>query len=376
MPLLDFWMQSARHRQYDSVVFEPAGCPSSDYNLWRGFAVKPAPGDCSLFLAHVEDVICSGDAALYQYVINWCAYLVQHPGDLPGTALVLRSGQGTGKGFFAQALGALLGGHFLQMSNAKHLLGNFNAHTKNKLLYFLDEAFWAGDKAAEGTLKALITEPTRMVEPKGKDAFAVSNHAHVIIASNSTWVVPAGLDERRFVVIDVSEVHKQDTGYFSALNTELKNGGFAALLHHLLSLDISDFNPRQFPKTAALLETKLLSMSPVQRFWYECLWSGDNGGAGGCWSREVSCSTLHNKYLEFGHSHGDRRRAAQTELGRALKKMVPGLTTIRRREARAQSNHWIFPELEACRGAFCEIFGQIIDWEMQAAGLKSKRGQK
>lgn len=376
MPLFDFWMQSPRRRQFDRVVFEPSGCPPSDYNLWRGFAIKPVPGDCHLFLAHVEKTICSGDPELYRYVLSWCAHMVQRPDELPGTALVLRSGQGTGKGFFVQALGALLGSHYIQMSSAKQLLGNFNAHTKDKLLYFLDEALWAGDKAAEGTLKALITEPTRMVEPKGKDAFLVSNHAHVVIASNNLWVVPAGMDDRRFVITDVCEEHKQDTAYFSALRAELDNGGLSALLHYLLNYDISDFNPRKFPKTPALLETKLLSLPPVQRFWYECLWCGDNGGPGGGWSTEVSCANLHGKYLEFGHSHGDRRRAAQTELGRALKKMVPGLSTIRRRGAGMQSNHWIFPDLVTCREAFCDSLGQEIDWDIKAIGEKSKRGRK
>ena len=46
----------------------------------------------------------------------------------------------------------------------KHLVGNFNAHLRDKLLVFADEAFWAGDKRAEDQLKAMVTEENNIVE--------------------------------------------------------------------------------------------------------------------------------------------------------------------------------------------------------------------
>ena len=45
---------------------------------------------------------------------------------------------------------------------------------------FLDEALWAGDKQGEGTLKALITEPTFQLEAKFRDPITVKNRLRML----------------------------------------------------------------------------------------------------------------------------------------------------------------------------------------------------
>lgn len=50
-PLGSWWVKHPRRRQYDGVVFDPAPDRTHArlYNLWRGWAVEPKPGDWSLF---------------------------------------------------------------------------------------------------------------------------------------------------------------------------------------------------------------------------------------------------------------------------------------------------------------------------------------
>ena len=81
------------------------------------------------------------------------------------------------------------------------------------LILFADEAFWAGDKSSEGALKTLITEEDRLIESKGKDAFQVKNFTRLMIASNKSWVVPTELEDRRFLIVDVSDKRKNDIQY-------------------------------------------------------------------------------------------------------------------------------------------------------------------
>jgi hypothetical protein len=362
--LFKYWVEHPRSRRYDRVVFQPAGCSDNEYNLWRGFAVTPLPGDCSLYLAHIRNVICQNDPILFTYVIAWMAQIIQKPSELCGTALVLRGKQGAGKGMFAHIFGALLGQHFLHVSSERHLLGNFNGHTKDALLLFADEAFWAGNKSAEGTLKALVTEPTRIIEHKGWDALIIDNFIRLIIASNHDWVVPAGLEERRFVILDVGDDVIGDTEYFRNIKEQMLNGGNAALMDFLLNVDISGINLRKIPKTAGLLETKLMSLKPLEIFWYECLMAGSIGG-NGIWPTEVPCHVLHELYL---HQHPNAgRRAAQSELGRTLKRLVPGLDDVRRQArspSQGQERNWVLPSLEACRRAFCIHIGQEVPWDL------------
>src|SRR5215207_9332163 len=111
----------------------------------------------------------------------------------------------------------LFKGHSLHITNSKHLVGNFNAHLVDALFLFLDEAFWAGDKQGEGTLKALITERSIMIEPKGVDSYQMPNRLKILMASNNEWVVPASADERRYFVLDVPATRKGDVDYFRKL---------------------------------------------------------------------------------------------------------------------------------------------------------------
>ena len=79
------------------------------------------------------------------------------------------------------------------MDNPRQFLGHFNAHLEDALVVFADEAFWADHNQAEGRLKALVTEPKLAIESKGRDVSFVYNHVRLIVASNSAWIVPAGM---------------------------------------------------------------------------------------------------------------------------------------------------------------------------------------
>jgi len=118
------------------------------------------------------------------------ARTVQFPADQGEVAVVMRGGRGVGKGILGHALRKLFGQHGMYISKSKHLVGAFNAHLRDCALLFADEAFFAGDKSAEGTLKSLITEEILIIEPKGQNVILSKNHLHVVMASNEDWVVP------------------------------------------------------------------------------------------------------------------------------------------------------------------------------------------
>jgi len=188
-PLGEWWISNPRRRQYDGLILDP-GAPEvagGKLNLWRGFGVGPVKGDWGRLRKHMLDVICNGDQERFDYLYNWMAWAVQNPAERAEVA----GKQGTGKGTLANAMRKLFGAHGLQISSAGHLAGRFNAHMRNCMLPFADEAYWPGDKAAEGTLKRLLTEDTLQIEGKGRDLVEVPNMLHVMMASNEHWVVPA-----------------------------------------------------------------------------------------------------------------------------------------------------------------------------------------
>ena len=278
IPLGKWWFEHSMRRSFRSIAFLPGDEVGADvYNLWRGFAYEALPGgSCDIFLDHVRQVICSGDLEVYEYLISWMAMAVQHPAQPGHTAIVLRGSQGAGKGTFAKTFSKLFGHHGKQITDAKHLTGNFNAHLRDCIVLFADEAIAANSKN-EGVLKALVTEESMLIEAKGVDSIVERNYLHVIMASNAKWVVPVGLDDRRFVMLDVSDEHVMDANYWGALNAQLRNGGYEALLHHLLTRDLSSFDPRTRPQTDALQDQKQRSFGPLASWWYGVLQEGAVG---------------------------------------------------------------------------------------------------
>lgn len=375
VPVAQWWISHAQRRDYESVVFSPGGEVEGAYNLWKGFAFEARPGSCKLFLDHVMEIICQRDETLFSYVMGWMATAVQHPGYPGQTAIVLRGRQGTGKGILARTFGNLFGRHFLHIANSKHLVGDFNSHLRDCVVLFADEAFYAGDRKHEAMLKMLVTEEMITIEGKGVDAEPCSNFVHLLMASNSQWVVPAGFDERRFLVLDVSTEHMQDSAYFSAIMTELRSGGYEALLHHLLTYDLSQYEVRALPKTAALQEQKILSFNPEEEWWFGKLQKGEVFEGEG-WPQWVFSTRLGHDYTTYGKMWHTSSQSSSTRLGRFMQAVVPsGFES----KGRVNGNHqviledgtirsvdrpriYLLPSLENCRLQWDRQFGGPYIW--------------
>lgn len=356
------WLDSPRRRQFNGLVFDPAGrAPANYYNLWKGFAVEPSErGSCRRFLDHVAENVCNGDEALFSWVIGWFASMIQYPTEKLGTSLVLRGAQGSGKTIVGQAIGSILGPHFTLAADSRYIVGRFNAHLANCLMLQLDEATWGGDHAAAGKLKDLITGEWQFIEHKGKEPVKVRNYIRLLVTGNNNWLVPAGLEERRFAVLDVGDAKRQNHTYFQAIEDELKAGGSANLLHYLLNVDLSDIPLRSIPNTGALLEQKVASLPVEHQWWLDVLRSGtlpgDTAGTG-----EVECDRLYAHYLERLHRMGVFRKQSETAFGIALKRMVPGLIKARRAvqtpSGTLRRYVYQFPTITECRQDFDRLTG-------------------
>jgi hypothetical protein len=253
-----WWLKHPLRRQFDTIVFAPGDEIPGSYNLWRGYGVTAIPGEMhESFLHHLRFNVCQRIDEHYSYLLGWMARVVQKPNEAGEVAIVLRGGKGVGKSFFAKHFGKLFGRHYLEVSNSSQLVGNFNAHLRDTILLFADEAFYANDKKHASILKTLITSDTLTVEAKGLDVESAPNFVHLIMASNNAHVVSASQDERRFFVLDVGTEKQQETRYFRSIADDLENGGYENLLHFLLGYSLSEYEVRLVPQTQALVEQKL-----------------------------------------------------------------------------------------------------------------------
>ena len=361
-PLGTWWLTHPQRRQFMGLRFLP-GEPNEVggyLNMWRGWAVDPAPGDWSLMRAHLEEVVAAGDQVSSSYILNWIAWAIQNPDQPAEVALVLRGGRGSGKGTLARAIKRLHGQHGLQITSPMQLVGRFNAHLRDCCLLFADEAVAPGDKAAESVLKGLITEPELTIEGKGVNTTQARNQLHIIMASNEDWVVPAGIDERRFAVFEVSDVRAGDHDYFAAIENELQSGGLEAMLYDLLSLDLGSWHPRRdVPQTAGLRRQKDLSLPPAKMVVHNMLREGEVPCKYADDPREGTVFVATRLLAEAVRFDTKQERA----LGDALRVLAgAGAKGVRHGIDQQQRRGFWLPPLDICRERWEQHLGWQVDW--------------
>lgn len=385
------WLASPLRRTYDGIEFWPDidnGPGTKGYfNLWRGFSLSPSqePADArrakySVFEDHLRTNIANGNEAHYRWLWHWFASILQRPRERIGTAVVLRGKMGTGKTVLGEVIGSLFASHYFLVDDPRYLTGQFNAHMASCLLLQVDEGFWAGDKAAEGRLKGLVTARTQMIESKGVDPIRLTNYVRLLFSSNESWVVPAGMEERRFAVFDVGDAARQNHSYFDELYKQLGNGGREALLADLLSVDLDAADApdvRVIPKTEALLEQKLRSLDPIQSWFFERLMNGSPTKRAQSWpSQPFPIVTLLNDYMRQAERIGVKRRSDETQFAFAMKRLLPDLrAAVKRRceiDVMGEDGKWTkeirrvrcweLGSLDAARDAFEAAVCQAIEW--------------
>ena len=398
------WFNWDHRRQYvgRGVVFEPGGkleVPNHMLNLWRGFEIKAKQGDWSLMRSHIRDIICSANEEHFQYLIHWMAYGLQHPDRPIGVAIATRGDEGAGKGFLWRNYGKLYGKHFKHVAHGEHLTGRFNAVLAEACAVFLDEALWAGDRRGEQILKALVTEDTFQLERKFCDPIPVKNCLRIMIASNNQWIVPVGTRGRRYVVLDVSDRYadENDPGhvaYWDPLQAQFgdlaPDDGRAAMLYDLLHMELSGFNVRSVPKSAAKTEQKLLSLRGTEAWLFEILQGGaftksSHGlrydiGQWGEYGVRISLDDAYEAYLLFSQDRREYHPRSKEWWSRDLRKVLKECVSITRPRAdnKDRQRMLVFRSLNECRVAYEEFVGADIEWAdlEDEAGDVQKKAQR
>jgi hypothetical protein len=367
------WMEWSGRRSYDGVVFEPGLTVDKKwYNMWHGFAVKPAATPdhpmVERWKEHLFENICNKDRNLADWLTCWFAHLIQKPYEKPLVAIVFRGGKGVGKNALVERISKLLGGHAMTTARRRYLVSNFTAHLQYSLLFILDEAFWSGDKECEGVVKDLVTGAKHVIEPKGKESYTVRNLTRVVVIGNEEWLVPASEDERRWAVFEVGEGRKQDRQYFEEMRLGLdEQGGAAHLLRYLMDYKITqDIN--QAPNTVGLVSQKISSLEPVQQWWYDTLSAGTIAGGdwGGEWPDTIPSNRLRDALRRWvGNRNIKGRLPNDVNFGKILHQMAPGFEKkkIGSRVAEGDTSYAYFKApLEVLRQEFDAYIGGSTPW--------------
>lgn len=305
------WLGHHDRRSYRRLVFvRPERAEPTDLNLWSPIPCEPVAGDVSLIVELIWN-LSGGIQASFDYLLDWCAHLVQMPDDKTAVIPVLIGRQGTGKSMFAEGiLGGIMGPLSIVFQQCSDIMNQFNLDQSRKFLTILDEASWGGDERLVGRLKALSGSPTMTVEEKFGGRYSMNNYSRYIITSNNANAVKVETGNRRYLIMESTGVMSPE--FFDQLGPLVESGEASRRFYeYLLRRDISEFRPKTFPAhvdTQGAL-AKLMSMSEIGKFISTLLfdqplaiWEKSKSGK---WF--VSRKALFNAYTAWASQYGKRR---------------------------------------------------------------------
>ncbi len=374
--LSKLWISDMLCRRYEGLVFAPGRTMDQRfYNMWRGFAYEPIKAGEAIeprwqagldaFREHALMNVCGGDEKLFHYLMSYFAHLIQRPWEKPLVALVFKGSKGVGKNALVERVAELIAPHYTVADDRRYLTGQFNGHLEACLMLILDEAFWSGDKEAEGRLKGMITGKQHNIEHKGKEGFKVTNLTRCVILGNENWLVPATHDERRFAVFNVGDGRRQDRKFFTAMREDMEAGGYRLLLSYFLNYNIAGVDLNAAPMTQGLIDQKHASLEPLEQWWLDCLMEGSLVGsaARGIDFRRINTDTFRNAFAEYCRRRQIRTRLPdERQIGKTLSQVARSMKKVRVRVGGELGYEYVSGGLEPLRRDWEKYVGGAFAW--------------
>ena len=221
------------------------------FNLYRPPTIKL--GDASKagpWLKHVRKIYPT-DA---DHIIKWFASRVQHPEVKINHALVLGSDdQGIGKDTMIEPVKRAIGHWNFDEVSPQMIMGEFTGFLRNVILR-INEARDLGDVNRYqfyDHMKAFLAAPPDVlrVNEKHLREYSVLNCVGVIITTNhkTDGIYLPAEDRRHYVAWSESRREDFDAAYWKKLWGWYEAGGDQHVAAYLMSLDISDFDPKAPP---------------------------------------------------------------------------------------------------------------------------------
>ncbi|WP_051415149.1 DUF5906 domain-containing protein [Marichromatium purpuratum] len=318
----------------EQVGFDPGESDSQiRCNLWAGWPSRPESGSCERLLELLE-YLCSGETqdphGLYQWILKWIAYPIQHPGAKMQTALLVHGPEGTGKNTFFGCVRRIYGRYACQFSQVE-LESNFNGWASGKLFAIGNEVVSRAELYhIQGRLKAMVTEPEWIINEKMLPARSEANHCNLVFFSNRIDIAKLDDGDRRYCVVWTPQALPEH--FYLEVSEEIANGGTEALHHHLLHLDLGDFSPHtKPPMTHAKRDLVELGMDSTERFYRD--WS--SGEIDPDLYRPCTSHDLYDLYRLWTRREGIPKAAQKQTLLTAIGKKP----TIRKADERYLIGH-------------------------------------
>ena len=306
--LSGFWFNSNKRRQIHNIVFKPPPLKFDDkneINLFKGFNITREEAEKGYeyheavkeFKLHIQRM--SGkDKDLFNWIVSWFAQMIQRPADIQGTALIIKSVEGCGKGVLYEALKNIIGDDYcVHACGADMILGRFNSSIERAIFIFADELMYAGDHEKANVFKKVISEKTLSLEKKGVDAHKIINTSHFMASSNDDWIINCkDQTSRRFTVVEMDNTFNIKPQIEKDYICDLFKTGAVHIAKYLYNFKC--VSVREKFDTTNLLQQILYSLTGVKKFIVDLVEAEDEANGVLFWNTEYTANEIFQKYMK------------------------------------------------------------------------------
>tara|TARA_R110000772_G_scaffold194952_1_gene305661 strand:- start:33 stop:3434 length:3402 start_codon:yes stop_codon:yes gene_type:complete len=290
------WKKSCERKNVCSVNFDPSPFASKRiYNLFQGFQVpqeslnhitmEEAEIEIAPLIEHIRFIWCKGNPILFDYTMNWFAWILQRPWIKIGVMLAVKSKEGGGKGIVFDFMRNILGNRlYAQINSLDRIIGKNNSVLEGRLLINGDEIVWGGDTKAGNALKCIITEEEIWIEEKYRAQIKIKNTTAICLSSNEKRPLSCKDGDRRSYGLELANTwagrattarHRE---YFQAISGKTHAGihqdKVQAFAKYLFNRDLTGFNHKDIPITDFVTQQMETNMDAVTKWWYHVLQNG------------------------------------------------------------------------------------------------------
>jgi hypothetical protein len=322
-PFIKTWFYDKDKRVYDNYDFlpPPLDCPDYVYNMWKGFPIihnKAEPLDCKE-ITELIWVVSGKNQGCYDYFMNWLAQMVQHPAVKTGTAMLLKSKQGAGKGTIVQIMRRIMGEYCTETSDPQlNIFGTHGNSHIGKILVSIDEVDNSDTCKILGKLKNIITSDKCVYNEKGLKQVEVNNMCRFIFTTNKPIPINLEQGDRRYCLIESCNDYCLKSDFWNNYYKNVVNnpGKIKAFYNMLMARDISQVDWMKFPDTEFKKDIVKVSLHPVV-FWFDYyIHKAVNS------EFKVGMSALYDSYMEYCNGHNIKCCANVNAFGLIFKNQI------------------------------------------------------
>ncbi len=258
-----------------------------EFNLFPGYKAHCVVADPSVdlltpeqllliqpYIDHIKYCYANGDNELFDYILSYIAYPLRN-NKKTKKCLILSGKEGAGKNSLFELIGNFIYGRslYVELDSMDKALQKHNNIVAHKLLVVINEA-----KSIDGSkvsrdmfekFKDMVTNEYTTVEPKGIDAFDIENYVNYVITTNNDFVMPITSNDRRYIMVRVSDTHMGDVKYFNDFYKGFTQEVANILFTYLIGCQIKIVSIDNIPTTDIRLEAQELTKHQYEHFCNE-----------------------------------------------------------------------------------------------------------